>query len=78
MNILSIIVTFFLTWWVIIFLVIPKSNERKEEGGLYPDNPRMVQKIIVTSVISAIITLAIWALVRLDMFSFRQWTDQWD
>ena len=78
MSILSLIVTYFLTWWVVIFLVIPKSNERREEGALYPDNPGLVQKIMVTSLISAIITLAIWALVRLDIFSFRQWADQWD
>ncbi len=78
MSILSIIVTYFLTWWVIIFLVIPSANQRKEEGGQYPDPPNIPQKILVTSGISAIITLAIWALVRLDIFSFRQWADQWN
>lgn len=78
MSALSLIVTYFLTWWVVIFLVIPKANDRKEEGAQYPDKPNIPQKIIVTSLISLIITLAIYALVRLDIFSFRQWADQWD
>lgn len=78
MSVVAIIVTFFLTWWTMIFLVIPSSNERKTPGALYPDNPRIPQKILATSVLSALLTLAIWYGVRLDIFSFRQWAKHWD
>lgn len=78
MSVLAVIVTFFLTWWTIIFLVVPPSNDRKEKGAAYPDNPRFTQKILLTSLFSALITLAIWGSVRLDIFSFRQWAAHWD
>lgn len=78
MSVLAVIVTFFLTWWVMIFLVVPPSNDRKEAGSAYPDNPRFSQKILLTSLISALITLAIFGAVRLDIFSFRQWAAHWD
>lgn len=78
MSIVAIAVTFFLVWWTLIFLVVPRSNVRKEEGTAYPDDPGVVKNILATSVYSALLTLAIWAGVRLDIFSFRQWAKHWD
>ncbi len=78
MSILSVIVTYFLVWWTMIFLVIPSANERKEKGGLYPDPPNIPKKILITSLLSVLITLAIWAFVRLDVFSFRLWANEWE
>ena len=78
MSPLAIIVTYFLTFWTIIFLVVPASNDRKKAGDTYPDNPRIWQKFLITALISAVITLAIWGFVRLDIVSIRDWADHWD
>ena len=78
MSILSLIVVYFLTWWTMIFLVVPSSNERKEEGSAYPDDPKLKYQILRTSLFSLLVTAIIWYIVDLEIFSFREWANEWD
>ncbi len=63
------IVVFLLTWWVVIFMVLPWGLKRDADGT--PKDPRLIFKIILTTVISVLFWLIIYALIEADVISFR-------
>jgi predicted secreted protein len=69
------IATYFLIWWIAIFVTLPLGVKMAEpqQGHAYgaPANPRLGFKFLVTSVISAIIWLVIYALVEIEIIDFR-------
>ncbi len=76
MNIFTGFVVYFLTWWVVLFAVLPLGITHREEqaqGAMHgaPDKPNAKRVIIITSVVSAVIWVIIYALVKSDMISFR-------
>lgn len=78
MNIVSAIVVYVITWWVVLFMVLPwgvKPPEEVEEGHATsaPDRPRLLLKFGITTAVSAVIWLIIYVLVISDVFSFRDW-----
>lgn len=63
-------------WWVVIFAVLPwgaHPPERIERGHApsAPERPRLKLKVLVTTVVSAAIWLALDLVVRSDLISFR-------
>ena len=63
-------------WWVVIFAVLPwgvRTPDRAELGHAAgaPSNPRLGLKVLVTTIVSAVIWLAIDLVVRSDLISFR-------
>ena len=81
MNWFTGIVVYVLTWWVVIFAVLPWGNRNavNPEAGTVesaPDKPRLLMKFLVTSAISAVIWLVIFALVKSDIISFRDMAGQ--
>ena len=70
------IAIYFTIWWVVIFAVLPwgvRAQENVEPGHASgaPANPRLLLKAIVTTLVSAVIWLAIDLIVRSDLISFR-------
>jgi predicted secreted protein len=70
------IVVYVLTWWITLFAVLPlwvTPAERDDPGHAAgaPQRPRMLLKVVVTTVVSALIWLGIYALVSSPWFSFR-------
>ena len=70
------IATYFLIWWVTIFMVLPLGHvaPEKQQAGHdqgASDTPRLKQKFILNSVLALVIWclgyLAVWA------FDFRPW-----
>lgn len=64
MSIIEIIGVFVIVWWLVIFFVLPFGNEYDEKtpDGLAkssPKNAKLKQKAIITTVVSAIITLIV-------------------
>lgn len=63
-------------WWTVLFAVLPFGVRRDESGppgaekGV-PENPRLWARIGATTAISAVIWLAIYALVEGRFLSFR-------
>ena len=77
MDIFTIIVTFVLTWWVVIFAVLPFGNAPDANPALghapsAPANPRIRQKLIITTIISLVITAIIVCIIHFSGFSFRE------
>jgi predicted secreted protein len=70
------IVVYVLTWWITLFAVLPLwviPAERDDPGHAAgaPQRPRMLLKVAVTTAISTLIWLGIYALVISPWFSFR-------
>ena len=64
------IIVFLLVWWIAIFMVLPFGLKRDAEGK--PDDPKLKQKLLVTTVLSALIWLCIYAFIEADLVSFRE------
>lgn len=71
------IVVFLLTWWIALFAVLPwgiRQGEHSPESGHAPGapaNPRLKQKFLITTFVSAVIWLIIYVLVAADIISFH-------
>lgn len=70
MDVVSGLVVYFLTWWVVIFMVLPWGLKRDEQGR--PENPQLKKKAVTTTVLSAVIWIALDQLIRADLISFRE------
>ncbi len=71
------IVIFVLTWWLVFFAALPwglRRNTAPEEGhdAGAPLNPRLWTKVLVVTLIAAVLTAAISGVVASGMLSFRQ------
>lgn len=77
MNVASGIVVYTIVWWVVIFCVLPigvksaAESHRGHDSGA-PVNPRMGFKIILTTIISTVVFLCIYAIIVSDLISFRE------
>ena len=71
MSLLSIFAIYFIVWWVTLFAVLPigvtttGDPNLDEHGtrGSAPDAPRMGLKVLITTVIAAIIVAAFYVVV---------------
>ena len=70
MNVAEQFVVFFMSWWIVLLMVLPIGVRSHEEAGEdvepgndpgAPTNPRLVRKLIITTVIAA----TIWLIFRL-------------
>jgi predicted secreted protein len=70
------ILVFVVTWWVVLFAVLPwgiRVPDQQEPGhaSSAPSNPRLWLKGAITTAIAAAIWLVIYFLVESDWLSFR-------
>ena len=70
------IVVYVLVWWVTLFAVLPLwvTPAEPDDPGYAagaPQRPRLAAKAAVTTAVSAVIWLAIFALVKSPWLSFR-------
>jgi predicted secreted protein len=69
MPVTTAIATFFLIWWVVLFAVLPWGVRSQHEGGEVvpgtdpgaPTLPRLGRKLIWTTIVSAVIFAAFYA-----------------
>lgn len=76
MNWFTGIIVYVLVWWVALFAVLPLWIVPAEPGELghaagAPKQPLMRRKVLLTSIVAAVIWIAIYALVRSPWLSFR-------
>ena len=77
MDIVSGIVVYILLWWWVLFMVLPfgaKAPEVVEKGHApsAPEKPRLVKKMLITSVIALVLWFAVDAIIASGIFSFRE------
>jgi predicted secreted protein len=71
------IIVYVLVWWITLFAVLPlwvtpaEPDDPGHAAGA-PQRPRMLLKMAITTVVSALIWLAIYLLVKSPWLSFRE------
>lgn len=68
MTFVSGMMVFFVTWWVILFMVLPfgvriEENPEKGFATSAPKNPNLRKKFLITTVLTAII----WGIIQFAM-----------
>lgn len=85
MTFFSGLVVFLCIWWTAIFMVLPWGNNPEPGaaqapneffGKSAPANPRIKQKFIITSVVSIVIWLIVFAAVESEVINFREIAEQ--
>ena len=76
MNWFTGILVYAIVWWVVLFTVLPwgvKVPDDPEPGHATsaPSNPMMVRKALITTVIAAVIWVAIYFVIDSGLISFR-------
>ena len=77
MELVSGIVVYILLWWWVLFMVLPfgaKAPETIEHGHApsAPEKPRLLKKMLITSVIAAVLWFGVDAIISSDIFTFRE------
>ena len=81
MGITGSIIVYVLIWWIIFFSVLPvgiQSNNEKFKERIEgvdpgaPNNPNIVRKFLITTIITSIIFIVICYLVEFDLLNIRE------
>ena len=78
MSITGSLIIFVLIWWIIFFSLLPIDVDRKHKEMVEgadkgsPENPKIIKKIIYTTIISSIIFIGIFMLVKYDYLNLRR------
>ena len=81
MGITGSIIVYVLIWWIVFFSVLPvgiQSNKEifnEEIGGIdpgAPKNPKIAKKFLMTTIITTIIFLVIYYLVKINLLNLRE------
>ncbi len=81
MGITGSIIVYVMIWWIIFFSVLPtgiQSNKEPfrekiegEDPGA-PENPKIAKKFFITTIITSIIFIVIYYLVKIDFLNLRE------
>ncbi len=78
MSGLEVSVIFLVMWWLVLFTTLPFGIQRQEnpepgtEAGA-PENPRLWTKALVTTLITAVLTGAIYIAAENGWLPLREW-----
>lgn len=76
MNLMSLVVTFVVIWWLVLFMVLPFGAQPPEvvEPGMAesaPAKPRIARKFAITTVIAVLLTIAYYLIATSGLITFR-------
>lgn len=78
MSEVNLFVVFAISWWLILFIVLPFGvRSHHEEGGEHekgiekaaPIRPNIVKKMKITTVFAVLVTLIFWAVAESGLIS---------
>ncbi len=82
MGVTGSIIVFVLIWWIIFFSVLPvgiQSNKEKFSEKIEgvdpgaPKNPKIAKKFFITTIITSIIFIVIYYLVKFNLLNLREY-----
>lgn len=82
MGITGSIIVYVLIWWIIFFSVLPigiQSNKEKFKEKIEgidpgaPNNPKIGKKFLITTILTSIIFLLIYYLVKFNFLNLREY-----
>ena len=76
MNWVTAGMVFVVIWWPVFFCVLPIGIRPAEEDDIgasagAPANPRLGFRVLLTTVVTAVIFAGVYAIIRSDWLSFR-------
>ena len=76
MTLATGIAVYIVVWWIVLFAVLPWGVRPPEtfvpgQAESAPENPRLLLKAGVTTLIAAVIWAGIYVVVQSDLISFR-------
>jgi predicted secreted protein len=77
MNWFTAVVLFVVIWWTALFAVLPIGtkpvHQPDEKSGWRgaPEQPRILRKVIVTTIVASVLWTGAYALISSDYVSFR-------
>ncbi|MEQ8585846.1 MAG: DUF1467 family protein [Thalassobaculaceae bacterium] len=82
MDLVSGIVVYVILWWWILFMVLPVGVRREEDvqagnDAGAPQKPMLMRKLIATTLIAAVVWVAVDQFIRADIISFREMVKDW-
>ena len=81
MGITGSIIIFVIIWWIIFFSVLPvgiQSNKEKFKERIEgidpgaPKNPKIAKKFLITTIITTLIFVVVYYLVKIDLLNLRE------
>ena len=66
-----------LIWWTVLFAVLPIGTHPVEDADRQsgwrgaPERPRLLMKVIVTTLVAGVVWFGAWLLITSDYVSFR-------
>ena len=82
MGITGSIIVYVLIWWMIFFSILPmgiQSNKEKFKEKIEgidpgaPNNPKIGKKFLITTILTSIIFLLIYYLVKFNFLNLREY-----
>ena len=82
MGITGSIIIYVLIWWMIFFSILPvgiKSKKEKYKERIEgidpgaPNNPKIGKKFLITTIITSIIFVVIYYLVKFNLLNLREY-----
>jgi len=77
MNWFTGVVLYVLIWWIVLFAVLPIGTRPVEDPDLQtgwrgvPERPRLLMKVIITTLVAAVVWFGAWLLISSPYASFR-------
>ena len=80
MSWVSAVALYFIVWWTVLFAVLPIGvRTQAEDGAVVPGTPesapaapRLLRVVVLTTVISALVFAALWALIRYGIVDLNE------
>jgi len=77
MSITGLAIIYIIIWWIVFFAILPIDVERKKlikiegEDSGSPENPKMIKKFIYCTVITTILFIIIYLLIKFEYLNLR-------
>ena len=77
MNWFTGVVVYVLIWWTVLFAVLPIGTHPVEDADQRtgwrgtPEHPRLLMKVMVTTLVAGVVWFGAWLLITSDYISFR-------
>jgi predicted secreted protein len=77
-NLFTGIAIFLTLWWTVLFAVLPLGSQSHAEAGIKPPaggdpaspvNPRLKEKFLLTTVISAVLFVLLFLVIHFELIS---------
>jgi len=70
------IMVYAITWWTVLFMVLPwgvrrEDNPQPGHDPGAPQRPMLWRKVLATTLVTSVVWLVIFFIIRADLISFR-------